>query len=226
MPVFRLNEALLFPSVELSEANGLLAVGGDLAPERLIMAYGQGIFPWFGDDEPILWWSPDPRLVVFPAKLHVSRSMRQILKQKIFAVTYDRCFREVITACRLSRRGERETWITEPMVDAYCRLYEQGIAHSVEAWHHGELAGGLYGVALGGCFFGESMFTRVSNASKAAFITLIRALQARGFLLIDCQVDSPHLQSLGAELMPRKIFLDIMTSALQQATQQGIWVNW
>jgi leucyl/phenylalanyl-tRNA--protein transferase len=226
MPVFRLNEALVFPSVELSEANGLLAVGGDLAPERLIMAYGQGIFPWFGEDEPILWWSPDPRLVVFPAKLHVSRSMRQILKQKIFTVTYDRCFREVITACRLSRRGERETWITEPMVDAYCRLHEQGIAHSVEAWHHGELAGGLYGVALGGCFFGESMFTRVSNASKAAFITLIRALQARGFLLIDCQVDSPHLQSLGAELMPRKIFLDIMTSALQQATQQGIWVNW
>jgi leucyl/phenylalanyl-tRNA--protein transferase len=226
MPVFRLNEALNFPPVELSEANGFLAVGGDLEPERLIMAYANGIFPWFGEDQPILWWSPDPRLVVFPEKLHVSRSMRQILKQKIFAVTYDRCFREAITACRASRREEGETWITEAMVDAYCRLHDQGIAHSVEAWHNGELAGGLYGVALGGCFFGESMFTKVSNASKAAFITLTRALQARGFLLIDCQVDSPHLQSLGAELMPRKIFLDIMTSALQKPAQTGSWVGW
>ncbi len=231
MPVFRLpsgrlNEELIFPPVELSEANGLLAVGGDLAPERLIMAYGRGIFPWFGEDEPILWWSPDPRLVLFPEKLHVSRSMRQTLKQEIFPVTYDRCFREVIKACRASRREEGETWITEAMVDAYCRLHDQGIAHSVEAWHNGELAGGLYGVALGACFFGESMFTRVSNASKAAFITLTRALQARGFLLIDCQVDSPHLQSLGAELMPRKIFLNIMTAALQQATQPGKWIDW
>jgi leucyl/phenylalanyl-tRNA--protein transferase len=226
MPIFRLNEALIFPPVALSEANGLLAVGGDLAPERLIMAYSNGIFPWSGEDQPILWWSPDPRLVLFPEKLHVSRSMRQILKQKIFVITYDHCFREVIMACRASRRDAGETWITETMVEAYCRLHDQGIAHSVEAWHKGELAGGLYGVALGACFFGESMFTRVSNASKAALITLTRALQARGFPLIDCQVDSPHLHSLGAELMPRKFFLDIMTSALQKPAQSGSWVGW
>jgi leucyl/phenylalanyl-tRNA--protein transferase len=226
MPVFRLNEGLIFPPVELSETNGLLAVGGDLAPERLIMAYANGIFPWFGDEQPILWWSPDPRLVLFPAKLHISRSMRQTLKQSIFPVTYDRCFRAVITACRASRREEGETWITGTMVDAYCRLHDQGIAHSVEAWHNGELAGGLYGVALGRCFFGESMFTRISNASKAAFITLTRALQARDFRLIDCQVDSPHLQSLGAELLPRKTFLEIMTAALQQPAKAGRWTDW
>ena len=226
MPVFQLNETLIFPPVELSEANGLLAVGGDLAPERLIMAYTNGIFPWFGEDEPILWWSPDPRLVLFPAKLHVSRSMRQTLQQGRFSVTYDRCFREVVTACRASRREEGETWITEAMVDAYCHLYDQGIAHSVEAWHNGELAGGLYGVALGACFFGESMFTKISNASKAALITLTLALQSRGFRLIDCQVDSPHLQSLGAELLPRKIFLNLMTAALQQPAQPGRWIDW
>lgn len=226
MPVFRLTEELIFPPVALSEANGLLAVGGDLAPERLILAYANGIFPWFEEEQPILWWSPDPRLVLFPEKLHVSRTMRQILKQKIFAVTYDRCFREVITACRASRREEKETWITEAMVDAYCRLHDQGIAHSVEAWHKGELAGGLYGVALGRCFFGESMFTRVGNASKTALITLVRALQERCFLLIDCQVDSPHLRSLGAEQIPRKLFLTTMTAALQEAAQSGHWAGW
>jgi leucyl/phenylalanyl-tRNA--protein transferase len=226
MPVFQLNEALIFPPVELSEANGLLAVGGDLAPERLIMAYTNGIFPWFGEGEPILWWSPDPRLVLFPAKLHVSRSMKQTLQQERFTFTYDRCFREVVTACRVSRREEGETWITEAMVDAYCRLYDQGSAHSVEAWHNGELAGGLYGVALGACFFGESMFTKISNASKAALITLTRALQARGFRLIDCQVDSPHLQSLGAELLPRKIFLNLLTTARQQPARPDRWIDW
>jgi leucyl/phenylalanyl-tRNA--protein transferase len=226
MPVFRLNESLIFPPVELSEANGLLAMGGDLAPERLITAYANGIFPWFGEDEPILWWSPDPRLVLFPAKLHVSRSMHQTLQQGRFPVTFDRCFREVITACRVSRREAGETWITEAMLDAYCRLHDQGVAHSVEAWHDGELAGGLYGVALGACFFGESMFTRVSNASKVALITLVRALQTWGFRLIDCQVDSPHLQSMGAELLPRKIFLDTMTAAVQEPAQPGSWANW
>jgi len=226
MPVFRLNDELIFPPVALSEANGLLAIGGDLRPERLVLAYGQGIFPWFGEDQPLLWWSPDPRLVVFPEKLHVTRSMRQIMQHAVFSITYDRCFREVITACRASRRVEKETWITEAMVDAYCRLHDQGIAHSVEAWQNGELAGGLYGVALGRCFFGESMFTRVSNASKAAFITLTRALQCRDFQLIDCQVDSTHLQSLGAELLPRTMFLDIMTKSVNQPAQQGSWQEW
>jgi leucyl/phenylalanyl-tRNA--protein transferase len=226
MPIVWLHDELIFPPVELSEANGLLAVGGDLSPERLIAAYTQGIFPWFGEHQPVLWWSPDPRLVLFPEKLHVSRSMQQIEKQKIFAVTYDRCFRDVITACRFSRREEGETWITEAMVDAYCLLHEQGVAHSVETWYKGELAGGLYGVALGKCFFGESMFTKVSNASKAAVIALARALPARDFTLIDCQVDSPHLRSLGAELLSRKIFLTMLTAALHQPTQPGSWADW
>jgi leucyl/phenylalanyl-tRNA---protein transferase len=226
MPVFQLPDDPVFPPVELSEANGLLALGGDLAPERLIMAYSRGIFPWFGEEQPILWWSPDPRLILRPEKLHVSRSMRQTLKQQVFTITYDHCFRAVTTACRAARREEGATWITEAMVEAYCRLHDQGIAHSVEAWHKGELAGGLYGVALGACFFGESMFTRVSNSSKAALITLTRALKSRGFMLIDCQVDSPHLQSLGAELVPRKIFLNSLTEALRQPAQQGSWADW
>ncbi len=223
MPVFRLTERPIFPPVELSEQNGLLAVGGDLSPERLLAAYAQGIFPWFGEDEPFLWWSPDPRLVLFPEKLHVSRSMRQALSHDRFRVTYDRCFREVITACREHRKEEGGTWITRPMIDAYCRLHELGIAHSVEAWHDGGLAGGLYGVSLGACFFGESMFTRVSNASKVAFITLARALQARGFMLIDCQTDSRHLRSLGAEPIPRPAFIEMLTSALEKTTQCGDW---
>ena len=228
MPVFLMSHELIFPAVELSEKNGLLAVGGDLSPERLKIAYEKGIFPWFGKDDPILWWSPDPRLVLLPDKLHVSRSMRQTLKQGVFQVTFDRCFREVIMACRETRgeEGGEGTWITEAMVEGYCRLHEQGIAHSVAAWRNGELAGGLYGVSLGACFFGESMFIKVSNASKAALITLIRALQARAFMLVDCQVDSSHLKRMGAELIPRKIFLRTIEAALKQATLQGKWTDW
>ncbi len=225
MPVFRLNKELLFPPVELSEKNGLLALGGDLSPERLILAYSQGIFPWFSEDEPILWWSPDPRLVIFPPKVHVSRSMRRVLRREFFQVTYDRSFREVITACREMRHREG-TWITGEMIEAYCRLHESGLAHSVEVWRAGELAGGLYGVSLGACFFGESMFARVNDASKVALITLARALQARDFQLLDCQVDSSHLQSLGAELVPRELFLKTVAAALQQTTRQGSWADW
>ncbi len=226
MPIFRLSEALIFPPVEFSETNGLLALGGDLSPERLILAYSQGIFPWFSDDEPILWWSPDPRLVLFPDKLHVSRRMRRTLRQGIFHVTFDRCFLEVITGCREVRRREAGTWITREMVDAYCQLHEMGIAHSVEVRHEGKLAGGLYGVSLGACFFGESMFSRVSNASKVALITLTGALKKRGFRFIDCQVDSPHLRRLGAELISRRVFLKDMSAALQEETRQGKWSGW
>ena len=226
MPVYQLSENLIFPPPEHAEPDGLLAVGGDLQVERLLLAYRMGIFPWYDEDTPILWWSPDPRLVLYPEKLHISRSKGQTLKQGVFTITYDRCFRAVMTACRAARREEGGTWITQAMVDAYCRLHDQGSAHSVEAWHKGELAGGLYGVALGACFFGESMFTRVSNASKAALIMLTQALQGRGFLLIDCQVDSPHLQSLGAELVPRRTFLNILTSALQHPAPPGSWADW
>ena len=226
MPVFLLSQELIFPAVEVSEKNGLLALGGDLSPERLKIAYEKGIFPWFGEDDPILWWSPDPRLVLFPDKLHVSRSMRQTLKQGIFQVTFDRCFREVIRACRETRGDEGGTWITEAMVEGYCRLHEEGIAHSCEAWQDGKLAGGLYGVSLGACFFGESMFTRVSNASKVALITLTGALNARAFTLLDCQVDSLHLRRMGAELIPRKVFLKTIEAALNQPTIQGKWTDW
>ncbi len=226
MPVFRLVKKPLFPPVAWSETNGLLAVGGDLSPERLLAAYAQGIFPWVGETDPILWWSPDPRLVLFPNRLHISRSMRHVLKQGNFQVTYDRCFREVITSCRKLRQEAGETWITEAMLEAYCRLHERGFAHSVETWQQGRLAGGLYGISLGACFFGESMFTRVSNASKVALITLTRTLQTRGFLLIDCQSDSQHLRSLGAELMPRQTFIKTIAAALEQTTQQGDWGNW
>lgn len=226
MPVFRLNHELTFPPVALSEDNGLLALGGDLSPERLKAAYSRGIFPWFGEDDPILWWSPDPRLVLLPDKLHVSRSMQKILRKGVFQVTYDVCFREVVVACREAGLNKGGTWITGKMIDAYCRLHEQGIAHSVEAWHNGKLAGGLYGVALGACFFGESMFTRISNASKAALITLIRVLQVKGFILVDCQVDSNHMRSMGAELMPRGIFLQKIATARQGDTQDGSWKDW
>lgn len=226
MPLFRLAEEPVFPPVDLSEANGLLAVGGDLSPERLLTAYASGIFPWFGEDEPILWWSPDPRMVLFPPDLYVSRTMRQTLKRGGFQVTVDQCFREVITACRENRREREGTWITETMIEAYCRLHERGFAHSVETWQNEQLAGGLYGISLGNCFFGESMFARVSNASKIAFITFTRILQERGFALIDCQTDSSHLRSLGARMISRTAFLQILEASLRHPTQRGSWKDW
>lgn len=223
MPVFRLSTRLAFPPAEMSEENGLLAVGGDLSPERLVLAYRQGIFPWYAKGEPILWWSPDPRFVLYPEKLKVSRSMRQTLKKDLFAVTYDRDFRAVMAGCRERREKGNGTWITDGMFEAYGSLHEAGIAHSVEVWMGDDLAGGLYGVSLGRCFFGESMFTRVSNASKAGFIALARTLRRLGFVLIDCQVYTDHLLSLGAEMIPRPAFLDILKGAVQGQTFQGNW---
>ena len=223
MPVFRLNRQPVFPPVEMSEENGLLAVGGDLSPERLVLAYRQGIFPWYADGEPILWWSPDPRFVLYPEKLKVARSMRQTLKKNLFAVTYDRDFQAVMEGCRERRAKGDGTWITDEMFEAYRRLHEEGLAHSVEVWSGGDLAGGLYGVSLGKCFFGESMFTRVSNASKAGFIALTRTLQRLRFVLIDCQVYTDHLLSLGAEMIPRPAFLDVLKGAAQGQTFQGNW---
>ena len=164
--IFSLSKEIIFPPVELAEDNGILAVGGDLSPKRLIAAYSQGIFPWFSDDSPIIWWSPDPRFVLFPSEIKITRSMRQVLNRNIFTFSFDRNFREVITRCRNPRKDQEGTWITDEMVEAYVRLHEMGLAHSVEAWQDGELAGGLYGVSLGNIFFGESMFTDVSNASR------------------------------------------------------------
>ena len=208
MPVFSLSDKLAFPPVHLATREGLLAVGGDLSPERLILAYKSGIFPWYNPGEPILWWSPDPRLVLFPRELHISRSLRRLLRKERFQVTFNTRFREVIAACAASRRPAGEgTWITREMEAAYCRLHDLGAAHSVEAWQAGRLVGGLYGIALGRCFFGESMFTRVSNASKIAFVTLVKRLETLGFEIIDCQVHTQHLVSLGAREIPRKEFL-------------------
>lgn len=217
------------PSFALEEPNGLLAVGGDLSPARLLNAYRQGIFPWYSEGEPILWWSPDPRTVLFPAQLKVSRSLRKSLRHKPFRVTLDTAFAQVIEACSASRRnkggGESGTWITEAIKGGYATLHRIGLAHSVECWEGEELVGGLYGVSMGKVFYGESMFSRRSEASKVAFATLVRQLEAWGFALIDCQVYSDHLASLGAIEIPRDDFLDLLDQHCEPIeAHQGRWV--
>jgi leucyl/phenylalanyl-tRNA--protein transferase len=223
MPVFRLTERLLFPPPRLSADGGLLAVGGDLTPARLLLAYRQGIFPWFSEGEPILWWSPDPRFILFPDRLRISRSMKRILGKGVFAVTFDTAFADVVTACREQRRRGEGTWITPEMTSAYIRLHRMGLAHSVEAWREGRLAGGLYGVSLGKCFFGESMFSRAANASKAALVTLVGKLAVRGFRVIDCQVYTEHLRRLGADGISREDFLALLDRSLAAPTLRGSW---
>jgi leucyl/phenylalanyl-tRNA---protein transferase len=215
MPVFRLTEDLIFPSPDLAEEDGLLAVGGDLSLDRLLLAYSMGIFPWYTDDSPILWWSPDPRLVLMPEELIVSRSLRQLIKRGTFTVTMDAAFDEVIRNCAEMRRpGQQGTWITEEMIAAYCHLHRAGHAHSIESRENGELVGGLYGIALGKAFFGESMFTKKSGASKVAFVTLVQHLKKLDFSFIDCQVTTEHLKGLGAREVPRKKFLQMLKKAL------------
>jgi leucyl/phenylalanyl-tRNA--protein transferase len=224
VPVYRLGRELAFPPPEAAEPGGLLAVGGDLEPERLLLAYAHGIFPWYDESLPILWHSPDPRMVLLPRELHVSRSLARTLRRRRFALTLDRAFARVIAACaETPRRGASGTWITPEMRAAYVRLHEQGFAHSAEAWAEGELAGGVYGVALGGCFFAESMFARRSDASKAALATLVRQLERWGFELVDCQLPSPHLARLGAREWPRARFLRHLRVALARAARRGPW---
>jgi leucyl/phenylalanyl-tRNA--protein transferase len=203
---------------------GLLAVGGDLSIERLVQAYRQGIFPWYSEDDPILWWSPDPRLVLYPEAIHVSRSLRKLIHRNRFTVTLDRAFGRVIRACAGNRGPDHPgTWIVPEMITAYERLHAVGLAHSVEAWEGDALAGGLYGVSLGGCFFGESMFTRVTNASKVALVRLAEGLRQEGFGLIDCQVTSEHLIHFGARELPRRQFMQELQNVLNQSTRQGLW---
>jgi leucyl/phenylalanyl-tRNA---protein transferase len=216
---------LRFPPVELASPEGLLAVGGDLRAERLLEAYRHGIFPWYNPGQPILWWSPDPRVVLFPSKLRVTRSLRKTLRQKKFSVTLDTAFREVIQGCAQPRLRSPDggTWITPEMIEAYCVLHKRGLAHSVESWRDGKLAGGLYGVASGRAFFGESMFSRETDASKVAFVHLVRQLQRWGFTLIDCQLPSAHLFSLGAEEIRRRDFLARLDQALAQPEDRGRW---
>jgi leucyl/phenylalanyl-tRNA---protein transferase len=223
MPVYRLPDQIAFPPVEHAVKSGLLAVGGDLSPERLLAAYREGIFPWYSEGEPLLWWSPDPRFVLFPEELRISRSMRQFLKKGLLRITFDHAFREVIAACRKPRPGQDCTWITEEMEVAYAALHDLGYAHSVEAWQDGTLVGGLYGVSLGRAFFGESMFSKKANTSKAALITLASCLQELHFDLIDCQVETPHLGSLGAHFIPRREFSALLKESLRHETLRGNW---
>lgn len=228
MPVFWLDEKILsFPPPALSEPDGLLAAGGDLSVERLLLAYRSGLFPWYAPGDPILWWSPDPRCVLHPEGIKVSKSMRPYFNQRKFDLTFDHCFPKIMEACAgQPRAGQRGTWITQEMIAAYTALHQAGYAHSVEVWQQDELVGGLYGVAIGRVFFGESMFARVSNASKFGFISLARYLEARGYSLIDCQQETPHLKSLGATTMPRPKFLQLLLENEHQPTDTGSWADW
>ena len=214
-----------FPPVEwaTTDPNGLLAAGGDLSVARLLEAYRHGIFPWFSEGQPILWWSPDPRMVLFPAQLKVSRSLAKTLRNSRFEVRADTAFRDVIENCRMPRRDQDGTWITAPMVEAYCELHRAGIAHSVETWLDGELAGGLYGLALGRAFFGESMFMRVADASKVALVTLVRQLESWGFGMIDCQMNTAHLASFGAREIPRAEFTRRLQELIHYAPVPAPW---
>ncbi|PSR13847.1 MAG: leucyl/phenylalanyl-tRNA--protein transferase [Bacteroidetes bacterium] len=225
MPVFWLQEdEYIFPHPDQANPDGLLAVGGDLSPKRLLLAYSWGIFPWFSEEDPILWWHPDPRFVLFPPQLKVSKSMRPYFNQAKFRVTYDQAFAQVIAACStLPRRGQRGTWITDDINSAYCELHKQGYAHSVEVWEGAELVGGLYGIALGKVFFGESMFARTANASKFGFITLVRELTEQGYELIDCQQKTAHLASLGASAISRADFLAILADNRARPVEPRSW---
>lgn len=224
MPLFRLSDRIEFPPAWLARLDGLLCIGGDLRPERIIEAYRNGIFPWFSKDEPLLWWSPDPRLVLFPDEINISKSLRKKLRKQYFHVTMDQAFDRVIRGCadsRTSRGGD--TWLVDEMIEAYSALHRQGYAHSVETWHGQDLAGGLYGLSLGKVFFGESMFARVTDASKVALASLCLHLESLGFDMVDCQVTTDHLLSMGAVEMPRYQFLSLLNDSLKYPDSKGPW---
>ncbi len=224
MPVYQLSHELAFPDPEWANPQGVLAVGGDLRVKRLLLAYQQGIFPWYEEGSPLVWWSPPSRCVLRPEEFHASRSLGRLIKQARFTITRDRAFRSVIRACAETRLAHGQgTWITREMIEAYSALHHAGFAHSVEAWDGPRLAGGIYGVSLGGAFFGESMFARVSNASKVAFFSLAQQLREWGFSLLDCQLSNPHLHRLGAYEIPRAEFLDRLSHALNLPTRRGNW---
>ena len=217
MPIYRLDERLNFPPPEKADPVGILAVGGDLSIERLLLAYRSGIFPWYSEGEPLIWWSPDPRFVLFPDELKVSTSLKRIIKSGKFRITFDHDFRAVIANCScVSRRDQDGTWIMPEMIEAYCALHKAGHAHSVEVWLGDELVGGLYGVGVGRCFCGESMFTKVSNASKVALAALVEKLKTQGCLMIDSQVHTDHLERMGAREISRKEYLRRLKKALEE----------
>jgi leucyl/phenylalanyl-tRNA---protein transferase len=224
MPVFELPDDPVFPDASYAENDGLLAIGGDLSIERLIAAYSSGIFPWYSEGEPILWWSPDPRLILFPGKFKVSHSLRQKIRKEIFQVKWDMNFHRVLEMCGGGERAKDEgTWLTAEMKKAYSDLHKAGFAHSVETYHEGELVGGLYGVSLGKAFFGESMFFRMTDASKVALFHLVEKIKHLKFHFIDSQVETPHMISLGAELIPRKKYFGLLKKALDHPTLKGKW---
>ncbi|RBN51078.1 leucyl/phenylalanyl-tRNA--protein transferase [Flavobacterium psychrolimnae] len=211
--MYYLSTALFFPPVDQANHDGILAICGDLSPERLQLAYKSGIFPWFEDGEPIMWWSPNPRMVLFLDELIISKSMRNILNRNSFKVTFNQNFRDVISNCQnIERDGQNGTWITNDMIEAYCKMHELGIAKSVEVWQDEVLVGGLYGIDLGHVFCGESMFSKVSNASKVAFIALVHQLKVENYKLLDCQVYNPHLETLGCREIERADFMKILKS--------------
>ena len=218
-----------FPDPRTAEEDGLLGYGGDLTTDRLLSAYKQGIFPWYKEDEPILWWSPNPRLLLYPEKFIVRKSFKRVLRSGKFTVTFDQHFSEVITSCaNIFREGQEATWITDEMKEAYIRLHRDGFAHSVEVHCDGNLVGGLYGLALGKAFFGESMFSLVSDASKVAFKALSDVLGSRGYDFIDCQMKTDHMVRLGAQTVEREIFLDALEITIQKPTDWGFWdtIHW
>lgn len=214
MPVFQLEDELVFPPVSYAQEDGLLAIGGDLSPARLLLAYRSGIFPWY-DEAPILWWSPDPRFVLIPSELRIAKSMRPYLNQEKFEFSMNTSFREVMECCRqTARKGQDGTWIQPEIIEAYTQLHQMGYAICAEAWEGNELVAGLYGIRMGPFFFGESMFSRRPNASKFAFIRMVQTLEQDGVLLIDCQVYTSHLESLGARMIPRDVFIDLLNQGL------------
>lgn len=223
----RRGPGLYFPHPSSASKEGLLAIGGDLSPQRLLLAYHFGIFPWYSEGYDILWWCPDPRCVLFPDRIKISKSMRSVLRRQPFQITVDHCFEDVISSCqKISRNGQEGTWITDKMLKAYCYLHHLGVAHSVEIWQESTLVGGLYGVSLGKVFFGESMFSTVSNASKFGLILLTQRLALLGYEVIDCQQDTPHLRSLGAELIPRNLFLQMLQVNRMRPVEAGPWSGW
>jgi len=223
-PYLREDQDFPFPEPSQADARGIVCAGGNLSPGMLLSAYRRGIFPWFSEGEPILWWSPDPRFVLFPCELHASRTMARLLRKGIYELSVDRDFPAVIRACSSSKRpGQRGTWITEDMIEAYIELHRLGLAHSAEARLDGKLVGGLYGVSLGSVFFGESMFSRADDASKAAFIPLAWRLREEGFTLVDSQVYTEHLAGLGAREIPRTEYLRLLAEALEKPTRRGDW---
>lgn len=223
MPVFRLDDRLVFPPVHLAE-DGLLALGGDLRPERLLLGYSTGIFPWYAENLPILWHSPDPRMVMTTADLVVQKSLRKVIRRRPYELRMDTAFGDVLAGCAsVPRPGQVGTWLIPEMVDAYTRLHELGFAHSIEAWSDGALVGGLYGVSLGAAFFGESMFARATDASKIAFVAAARQLDAWGVGLVDCQVHTEHLERFGAYEVSRQDYLEMLRGALDHPTRRGRW---